>query len=51
MPPQSTYTSSFGPVTPHDLYRQKRDFQRPTVLRQVSVSRLHETYADLPDVG
>lgn len=38
MPPQSTYTSSFGPVTPHDLYRQKRDFQRPTVLRQVSVS-------------
>lgn len=35
MPPNPTYTSSFGPATPHDLYRQKRDFQRPTVLRQV----------------
>ncbi|GAA5990099.1 hypothetical protein JCM10908_005821 [Rhodotorula pacifica] len=39
MPPQSTYTSAFGPVTPHDLYRQKRDFQRPTELRPMVYSR------------
>ncbi|BGP56621.1 hypothetical protein JCM8202_000193 [Rhodotorula sphaerocarpa] len=37
MPPQSPYASSFGPVTPHDLYRQKRDFQRPTVLSRYAI--------------
>ncbi|GAA5880082.1 hypothetical protein JCM3774_003303 [Rhodotorula dairenensis] len=37
MPPNPTYTSSFGPATPHDMYRQKRDFQRPTVLSRYSI--------------
>lgn len=31
MPPQSPFPGFVQ--TPHDLYRQKRDFQRPTVLR------------------
>ncbi|GAA5932926.1 hypothetical protein JCM3775_005266 [Rhodotorula graminis] len=35
MPPQSPFPGFVQ--TPHDLYRQKRDFQRPTVLSRYSI--------------
>ncbi|GAA6063607.1 hypothetical protein JCM10212_006224 [Sporobolomyces blumeae] len=37
MPPTSTSPFPSQIASPHDLYRQKRDFQRPTVLSRYSI--------------